>query len=209
MVMTVSNRVFPAVSSTPTTVTTNSMVSTRGSTFLHDLDGLERRYRNLVDINRHFVEWKCRFGQLEQRVALYRAWDVLPESLQRSVASPPQLLSTLKQITLEENDEVLAEAWKALENYVDGSWRRLKQCVDATIQDIRRRELSAEIELRIIQVQCSPPVMWIAPSILISLPDTVVIDGNQSYETGFTTTDSCFTIAMKTKKISNALTWNE
>jgi len=179
------------------------MVSPKGSALLSDLDGLERRYRNLVEINRHFVEWKCRFGQLEQRVALYRAWDVLPESLQRSVASPPHLLATLKQITLEESDEVLVEAWKALETFVDGSWRRLKQCVDATIEDIRRRELSAEIELRIIQVQCSPPVMWIVPSILISLPETVVVDRNCA------DINSCFISDNKPKKISNALTWNE
>lgn len=59
---------------------------------------------------------------------------------------------------------------------MDRSWRRLKQCVNATVEDIRRRELSSEIELRIIQVQCSPPVMWIVPSRLITLPDTVIMD---------------------------------
>lgn len=74
----------------------------------------------LDSINKRFVEWRCRFGQLEKRVALYRAWDVLPESLQRSVANPPELLSTLKQIALEEQDVVLVDAWKALENYVNG-----------------------------------------------------------------------------------------
>ena len=40
----------------------------------------------------------------------------------------------------------------------------VKQSVDATFADIRKRELLAELELRVIEVQCSAPVMWIAPS---------------------------------------------
>ena len=39
----------------------------------------------------------------------------------------------------------------------------VKQSVDATFADIRKRELLAELELRVIEVQCSAPVMWIAP----------------------------------------------
>lgn len=80
----------------------------------------EGRLWGWYSINKHYVEWRCRFGQLEQRVALYRAWDVLPESLQRSVANPPELLNTVKQIALEEQDVILVDAWKALENYVNG-----------------------------------------------------------------------------------------
>ena len=44
------------------------------------------------------------------------------------------------------------------------SWSMVKQSVDATFADIRKRELLAELELRVIEVQCSAPVMWIAPS---------------------------------------------
>jgi len=40
----------------------------------------------------------------------------------------------------------------------------IKQSVDATFVDIRKRELLAELELRVIEVQCSAPVMWISPS---------------------------------------------
>jgi len=40
----------------------------------------------------------------------------------------------------------------------------VKQSVDATFADIRKRELLAELELRVIEVQCSAPVMWITPS---------------------------------------------
>jgi len=40
----------------------------------------------------------------------------------------------------------------------------VKQSVDATFADIRKHELLAELELRVIEVQCSAPVMWIAPS---------------------------------------------
>ena len=40
----------------------------------------------------------------------------------------------------------------------------VKQSVDATFVDIRKRELLAELELRVIEVQCSVPVMWITPS---------------------------------------------
>jgi len=40
----------------------------------------------------------------------------------------------------------------------------VKQSVDATFEDIRKRELLAELELRVIEVQCTAPVMWITPS---------------------------------------------
>jgi len=40
----------------------------------------------------------------------------------------------------------------------------IKQSVDATFQDIRKHELLAELELRVLEVQCSAPVMWITPS---------------------------------------------
>jgi len=40
----------------------------------------------------------------------------------------------------------------------------VKQSVDATFEDIRKCELLAELELRVIEVQCSAPVMWITPS---------------------------------------------
>lgn len=48
------------------------------------------------------------------------------------------------------------------------------------MEDVRRRELASEVELRIIEVQCSPPVMWIVPSRLITLPDTVIIDDQKA-----------------------------
>lgn len=51
----------------------------------------------------------------------------------------------------------------------------VKQCVDATYQDIRKRELLAELHLRVIEVQCSAPVMWIAPSKRISQGFQMVI----------------------------------
>ena len=44
----------------------------------------------------------------------------------------------------------------------------VKQSVDATFADIRKGELLAELELRVIEVQCSAPVMWITPSLRIS-----------------------------------------
>lgn len=44
----------------------------------------------------------------------------------------------------------------------------VKQCVDATYADIRKRELLAELHLRVIEIQCSVPVMWITPSQRIS-----------------------------------------
>ena len=56
------------------------------------------------------------------------------------------------------------------------SWHRLKQCVDAIVKDIRQRELSTEIELRIIHVRCSPPVMWIIPSPYVAFPRTLILD---------------------------------
>ena len=40
----------------------------------------------------------------------------------------------------------------------------VKQSVNATFEDIRKRELLAELELRVIEIQCSAPVMWITPS---------------------------------------------
>jgi len=129
-----------------------------------NLEGLERQYLTLVDINRYFVEWRRQLGQLEQKVALYRAWDVLPESLKRSVAQPPPLLENLRTVAKAERDQVLADAWNVLANYVAGSWSMIKQSVDATFVDIRKRELLAELELRVIEVQCSAPVMWITPS---------------------------------------------
>lgn len=48
------------------------------------------------------------------------------------------------------------------------SWSMVKQCVDATYQDIRKREVLSELQLRIFEVQCSAPVMWITPSKRIS-----------------------------------------
>ena len=144
-------------------------------------------------------------GKLEQKVALYRAWDVLPESLKRSVAQPPPLLENLRAVVKVERDQVLADAWNVLANYVAGyvsvsfriktvivprplaahrvlrrveiqnanffdrrSWSMVKQSVDATFEDIRKRELLAELELRVIEVQCSALVMWITPSQRIS-----------------------------------------
>ena len=59
-------------------------------------------------------------GQLEQKVALYRAWDVLPESLKRAVAQPPLLLENLRAVVKTERDLVLADAWNVLANYVAG-----------------------------------------------------------------------------------------
>ena len=59
-------------------------------------------------------------GQLEQKVALYRAWDVLPESLKRAVAQPPPLLENLRAVVKAERDQVLADAWNVLANYVAG-----------------------------------------------------------------------------------------
>jgi len=129
-----------------------------------NLEGLERQYLTLVDINRYFIEWRHQLGQLEQKVALYRAWDVLPESLKRSVAQPPPLLESLRAVVKTERDQVLADAWSVLANYVAGSWSMVKQSVDATFEDIRKRELLAELELRVIEIQCSVPVMWITPS---------------------------------------------
>ena len=40
----------------------------------------------------------------------------------------------------------------------------VKQSVDTTFGDIRRRELLAEHGLQVTEVQCSTPVMWITPS---------------------------------------------
>jgi hypothetical protein len=65
------------------------------------------------------VEWRCRLRQIEQRVALYRAWDVLPEALQRSCAEPPRYLDSLTLQSFNEEDGVLVEAWKVLEDYVN------------------------------------------------------------------------------------------
>jgi len=133
-----------------------------------NLEGIERQYLTLVDINRYFIEWRQQLGKLEQKVALYRAWDVLPESLKRSVAHPPPLLENLRAVVKTERDQVLADAWNVLANYVAGSWSMVKQCVDATYEDIRKRELLAELHLRVIEIQCSVPVMWITPSQRIS-----------------------------------------
>ena len=52
----------------------------------------------------------------------------------------------------------------------------VKQSVDATFADIRKRELLAELELRVIEVQCSVPVMWITPSHRIYHGFPMVID---------------------------------
>jgi len=140
-----------------------------------NLEGLERQYLTLVDINRYFLEWRHQLGKLEQKVALYRAWDVLPESLKRSVAHPPPLLENLRAVVKAERDQVLADAWNVLANYVAGSWSMVKQSVDATFVDIRKRELLAELELRVIEVQCSAPVMWITPRQRISQGFPMVI----------------------------------
>lgn len=56
----------------------------------------------------------------------------------------------------------------------------VKQCVDATYEDIRKRELLAEFHLRVIEVQCSAPVMWIAPSQRISQRFTMLISRDSS-----------------------------
>jgi hypothetical protein len=48
--------------------------------------------------------------------------------------------------------------------YLIRSWSMVKQSVDATFEDIRKHELLAEVELRVIEVQYSAPVMWITPS---------------------------------------------
>ena len=104
-----------------------------------NLEGLERQYLTLVEfvlllflqlspirltatpsINRYFIEWRHQLGQLEQKVALYRAWDVLPESLKRAVAQPPPLLENLRTVVKAERDQVLADAWSVLANYVAG-----------------------------------------------------------------------------------------
>lgn len=104
-----------------------------------NLDGLERQYLTLVEfvilsflplawptyqrfpsINRYFIEWRHLLSQLEQKVALYKAWDVLPESLKRSVAQPPLLLENIREVVKAERDQVLADAWNVLANYVAG-----------------------------------------------------------------------------------------
>lgn len=54
----------------------------------------------------------------------------------------------------------------------------VKQCVDATYEDIRKREFLAEFQLRVIEVQCSAPVMWISPSQRISKGFPMVISHN-------------------------------
>lgn len=143
-----------------------------------NLEGLERQYLTLVDINRYFIEWRHQLGQLEQKVALYRAWDVLPESLKRSVAQPPPLLENLRAVVKTERDQVLADAWSVLANYVAGSWSMVKQCVDASYEDIRKRELLAELHLRVIEIQCTAPVMWIIPSKRIFEGFPMVINHN-------------------------------
>ena len=51
----------------------------------------------------------------------------------------------------------------------------VKQSVDATFADIRKRELLAELELRVLEVQCSVPIMWITPSQRISKGFPMVI----------------------------------
>jgi hypothetical protein len=58
------------------------------------------------------------------------------------------------------------------------SWSMMKQCVDATYQDIRKREVLSELQLRIIEVQCSAPVMWITPSKRISHGFPMMISRN-------------------------------
>jgi len=63
-----------------------------------------------------------------------------------------------------ERDQVLADAWNVLANYVAESWSMVKQSVDATFEDIRKHELLAELELRVFEVRCSALVMWITPS---------------------------------------------
>lgn len=97
------------------------------------------------------------------------------ESLKRSVAQPPLLLENVRAVVKAERDQVLADAWNVLANYVVGSWSMVKQCVDATYEDIRNRELLAELQLRVIEVQCSGPVMWITPSQRISQGFPMVI----------------------------------
>lgn len=59
----------------------------------------------------------------------------------------------------------------------------MKQSVDATYEDIRKRELLAELQLRILEVQCSAPVMWIAPSHTISQGFSMVISHFPPYTT--------------------------
>ena len=44
------------------------------------------------------------------------------------------------------------------------SWSMVKQSVDATFEDIRKHELLAELELRVLEVRCSALIMWITPS---------------------------------------------
>ena len=53
-------------------------------------------------------------------MTLYRAWDILPESLKRSVTQPPPLLENLRAVVKAERDQVLADAWKVLASYVAG-----------------------------------------------------------------------------------------
>jgi hypothetical protein len=40
----------------------------------------------------------------------------------------------------------------------------VKQYVDATYVDVSKRELLGELGLRVIEVKCTAPVMWITPS---------------------------------------------
>ena len=54
----------------------------------------------------------------------------------------------------------------------------VKQSVDATFEDIRKRERLAELELRVIEIQCSAPVMWIVPSQRICQGFPMVISHN-------------------------------
>ena len=56
----------------------------------------------------------------------------------------------------------------------------VKQSVDATYEDIRKRELLAELQLRVIEIQCSAPVMWITPSKRISQGFPMVISNDHS-----------------------------
>ena len=73
-------------------------------------------------------------GQLEQKVALYRAWDVLPESLKRAVAQPPPLLENLRTVVKTERDLVLADAWNVLANYVAG-WVFISSFIETISRD--------------------------------------------------------------------------
>ena len=139
------------------------------------------------------------------------------------------LLENLRAVVKAERDQVLADAWNVLANYVAGSvsnfityqirsigihpgvpggpcagpfdpmmskfptltmpffvcnfrsWSMVKQCVDATYADIRKREFLAELHLRIIEVQCSSPVMWVTPSQRISQAFPMVISRNSCH----------------------------